>query len=220
MKNNLSIGSSVFWVAVYFGFMLFYTFLDVAIWRKAFPQFSNWLNMITIVICVCVFLVLLRKTGFHVQIFSNVTPLNILLAVGSSALLYLLLDNCLDPIFEKAFPASEQAYQETIQSLIGAPVTSFLQVCIIAPFIEEILMREFVLNGLKSTYGIAAALLISSVLFALLHFNMVQTISAFICGLILGLLYVKTGSVLCCMIGHCGYNMLSYFIMVYPHILK
>ncbi len=218
MKNSLSIGSSIFWVAIYFGVMLFYTFLDVAIWRKAFPKLSDWLNIITIVICVCVFLALLGKTGFKVQIFSNVTLLSILLAVGSSALLYLLLDNCLDPIFEKAFPASEQAYQETIQNLISAPFTSFLQVCIIAPFIEEILMRGFVLSGLKSTYDVAVALLISSVLFALLHFNMVQTLSAFISGLILGLLYVKTGSILCCIIGHCGYNTLSYFIMVYPYI--
>ena len=44
------------------------------------------------------------------------------------------------------FPQSEQDYQETIQRLVKSPVTSLIQVCIIAPVVEEILMRGFVLG--------------------------------------------------------------------------
>ncbi len=46
-----------------------------------------------------------------------------------------------------------------------------------------------------------------------MHFNMVQTLSAMICGLILGLLYLQTDSVICCIAAHAGYNMISYFEM-------
>jgi len=219
MIKDLKISSSIFWVAKYFAVMLFYTFLDIKVWRNVFPNFSGWLNVFTIVICVHSFLVLLKKAGYQIQILSNISLSGILFAIGCSVLFYLLLDCCLDPIFEKAFPASEQAYQETIDNLMKSPITSFLQICVIAPIIEEILMRGFILNGLRNTYGIAEALLISSLLFALLHFNMVQTLSAFICGVVLGLLYIKTNAVFCCIIGHCGYNILSYFTMIYPHIL-
>ena len=34
--------------------------------------------------------------------------------------------------------------------------------------------------------------------------------------LLLGLLYLKTNSVFCCMIVHSGYNLISYVVMIYP----
>lgn len=220
LSGNLKIGNAILWVVIYFGIMLFYTFLDIAVWRKFFLKFSNWLNIITIMICACGFVALLKRTGYQIRILSNVTLIGILKAICCSVLFFLLLDKCLDPILESVFSQSEQAYQETIQSLIKSPVTSLVQVCIIAPVIEEILMRGFVLGGLKNTYGIVVALLLSSMLFALLHFNMVQTLSAFVCGMILGLLYLQTNAILCCIIAHCGYNFISYITMIYPYTNK
>lgn len=220
IESKLTIGKAILWVAIYFGIMLFYTFLDVVVWRKIFPKYANWLNVTAIIICVCGFIVLLKSAGYQIQVFSGVTPIGLFLAIGCSVLFFLLLDKCLDPIFEGIFPQSEQDYQETIQSLVKSPITSLLQVCIVAPAIEEILMRGFVLGGLKNNYGIIAALLISSFLFALLHFNMVQTLSAFVCGVILGLLYIKTNSIFCCITAHCVYNLISYITTIYPYISK
>lgn len=216
-QNELKISSALVWVAAYFGIMLFYTFLNVAVWRKIFPDISEWINVIVIMICALGFIGLLKKK-YKIEIWSNITLMGIFLAVLCSVLFFLLLDNCLDPVFESAFPQSEQDYQETLKSLTASPVTSLLQICIIAPVMEEILMRGFVLEGLKKTYGISTALFLSAVLFAILHFNMVQTLSAFVCGIILGLLFIKTDSVLCCIIAHCGYNLISYFTMIYPYI--
>lgn len=217
-EYNIKIGTAIFWVVTYFGIMLFYTFLDVAVWRKIFPDFSNIINIMTITICICVFIAFLKKSGYQVQLLSNVTFVGIVFAIGCSILFFLLLDRCLDPVFENIFPQSEQQYQESIQSLIKSPLTNLLHICVLAPIIEEILMRGVVLGGLKNTCGIIGALLISAILFSILHFNMVQTLSAFICGIVLGLLYIKTGSILCCIIAHCGYNLISYVVMIYPHI--
>lgn len=218
-EYNIKVGTAFLLVIAYFGIMLFYTLLDVAVWRKVFPDFSNLLNIITIAICICVFIVFLkRSTGYQMRLLSNVNFTGIILAIGCSALFFLLLDKCLDPIFEGIFPQSDQDYQEMIQGLIISPVTSLIQVCVLAPIIEEILMRGVVLGGLKNTYGRIAALLISATLFAFLHFNMVQTLSAFVCGIVLGLLYIKTSSIFCCMIAHCGYNLISYIATIYPHI--
>lgn len=165
-----------------------------------------------------VFIMILKRTGYQMQLLSNISFTGIILAVGCSVLFFLLLDKCLDPIFESIFPQSEQDYQEMIQSLIKFPVTSLIQVCVLAPIIEEILMRGVVLGGLKNTYGCVIALLISALLFAFLHFNMVQTLSAFVCGIVLGLLYIKTNSIFCCMIAHGGYNLISYIAMIYPYV--
>ena len=218
-QYNIKIGTAFLLVVAYFAIMLFYTFLDVAVWRNVFPNFSNIINIITITICICLFIVFLkRSTGYQIQLLSNLNFTGIILALGCSVLFFLLLDKCLDPIFESIFPQSEQDYQEMIQSLVKSPMTSLIQVCVLAPIIEEILMRGVVLGGLKKAYGCVNALLISVVLFAFLHFNMVQTLSAFVCGIVLGLLYIKTSSILCCMIAHCGYNLISYIVMVYPYI--
>lgn len=218
-EYNIKIGTAFLFVFAYFGVMLFYTFLDVAVWRKVFPGFSDMINLAAIAVCIGAFIMLLRRTtGYQMQLFSNISFTGILLAVSCSVLLFLLLDKCFDPVFEGIFPQSEKEYQEMIQSLTESPVTSLIQVCVLAPVIEEVLMRGVVLGGLKNTYGCAAALLISAALFALLHFNMVQTLSAFVCGIILGLLYYKTNSIFCCMIAHSGYNFISYIVMVYPYV--
>ena len=212
-EYNIKIGTAFLLVLAYFGIMLFYTFLDVAVWRKVFLDFSN------IVICIGVFIVFLKRTtGYQVQLFSNISFAGIMLAIGCSFLFFLLLDKGLDPIFEGMFPQSEQDYQKMLESLMKSPLTSLIQVCVLAPFIEEILMRGVVLGGLKDSYGTGTALLISATLFALLHFNMVQTLSAFVCGIVLGLLYIKTSSIFCCMTAHGGYNLISYIMMVYPYI--
>lgn len=218
-EYNIKIGTAFLLVLAYFGIMLFYTFLDVAVWRKVFPDFSNIINIITIVVCIGVFIMFLKRTtGYQMQLLSNISFAGIMLAAGCSLLFFLLLDRGLDPIFEGMFPQSEQNYQEMMESLMKSPITSLIQICVLAPVIEEILMREVVLGGLKKSCGTATALLISAALFACLHFNMVQTLSAFVCGIVLGLLYIRTNSVSCCMMAHGGYNLISYVAMIYPQI--
>ena len=211
--NLLRLKDALLWVAGWFGVMLFYTFLNVAVWRKLFPAAAEWLDLATAAACAAGFLRLL-KSRFAIRLFSRVTPGGVLLAACCAALLFALLDRGLDPLLESAFPQSEAAYQEMLDALRRAPAASLLRVCVLAPVVEETLMRGLVLDGLQAGYGVGIALLVSAALFALLHFNMVQTLSALVCGLVLGLLYLKTGSVGCCIFAHAGYNLLSYLVML------
>ena len=200
MQSGLLIGKGIFWVLIWFGFMLFYTALDVAVWRKIGAPFGKYFNLVTMILCIAVFLFLLtRAADFKIDLLEGLSP-----------------HGLLDPLFEAAFPASEESYQDTLRSLRAAPVVSLIQVCVLAPFIEEVLMRGFLLGGLSVDYGKTAALLVSAFFFALLHFNMVQTLSAFLCGIVLGLLYLHTGSVSCCIAAHMGYNLISYLTMMAP----
>lgn len=218
-NKKLQITGALRWTAVYFAIMILYTFLDIAIWRKIGGKLSEGLNILTIIICVCVFIAALKRKGYVQNIFANTSVTGLLMAVSCALLFWLLLDNCLDPMFARAFPTSEAAYQDSVKILLKSPAASLIQVCLIAPFVEEILMRGVVLSGLKETYGTGIALLVSALLFALLHFNMVQTLSAVVCGLFLGLLYIKTNSVFCCIVAHAGYNLISYISIVAGYLV-
>ncbi len=129
MDKGLSVGQGALWVLAWFGVMLFYTFLDVAVWRKIAPGCARVLNVITIALCMGGFLGLLRaKLHFQADIVRGTSVRGILWAV----------------------------------------------VC-------------------------AAAL---------------------VCGVVLGLLYLRTGSLLCCITAHAGYNLISYFTMILPIFRK
>lgn len=216
-NHNASIRQAVFWTAMYFLLLLFTTFIDIVLWRKIAVNLSVWLNLALLIVSNTLFLsTLVRKTDFTMNLFSNVSIKGIMIAIGCAILFYNVLDKGLDPVFERLFPSSEIEYQETIRTLKQSPMSSFLHVCLIAPFIEEILMRGYILEGIQKKHGVMVALIISSILFAGLHFNMVQTLSALICGVVLGLLYLNTGSLFCCILTHFLYNTISYFSMIYP----
>ena len=217
MNSGISIGKGILWVLVWLGFMFIYTALDIVIWRKIALNYSRILNIITVALSMGVFFVLLeRKENFKFNLLANVSIQGIVIAICCSILFYFLLDKGLDPIFESIFPSSKENYQQTIQSIISSPIVSLIDFCIFAPILEEFLMRGFILNGLSVNYGIIVALLISSILFALLHFNIAQIIPSFICGIILGLIYLYTGSILSCIFAHMGYNFISYIMIILP----
>ena len=217
MNSGISIGKGILWVLVWFGFMFIYTALDIVIWRKIAPNYSRILNIITVALSMVVFFVLLeRKENFKLNLLENISIQGIVIAIYCSVLFYLLLDKGLDPIFESFFPSSRENYQQTIQLIRAAPIIGLLDFCILAPILEEILMRGFLLEGLSINYEKIVALLISAALFAMLHFNIAQIVPSFICGVILGLLYFHTGSIFSCILAHMGYNLIAYSVIVLP----
>lgn len=76
-----------------------------------------------------------------------------------------------------------------------------ISLSIIPPLVEEFAYRGVVLGSLRQ-YGDGFAILVSSVLFGLMHANFLQTPGTFIVGLILGFLTVRLNSILPAMIIH------------------
>lgn len=91
-------------------------------------------------------------------------------------------------------------------SITSSISLAIIYVCIIGPFCEEFVMRGIVLGGLLKKYSPKVSILISAVLFALMHMNEAQFFTAFIMGLLLGAVYVKYKSLILCMIIHCVNN--------------
>ena len=76
-----------------------------------------------------------------------------------------------------------------------------IYISIIPPLVEEFAFRGIILGSLRQ-YGDGFAILVSSVLFGLMHENFGQTSFTFILGLILGFLTVRLNSILPAMIIH------------------
>lgn len=75
----------------------------------------------------------------------------------------------------------------------GAAILFLLDLTLLAPIVEEIIFRGIILNTLRR-FGDSFALLISSLLFAMIHMNLLQGPNAFLMGLVIGYFTLCSGS--------------------------
>jgi len=73
---------------------------------------------------------------------------------------------------------------------------------VVAPVTEELLFRGIILRGLLNHCRVWSALVLSATLFAFIHLNPWQMMTAFAVGLTLGWVFLRTGSVWLCVLGH------------------
>ena len=83
---------------------------------------------------------------------------------------------------------------------------------IFIPILEELVYRGNLCGQLETLYGKKIAIVVSSLLFGLMHYNLVQFFYAFIMGIFLSLLYVKTKKMLLPVLSHGILNLLVIFL--------
>ena len=84
-----------------------------------------------------------------------------------------------------------------------------LNLLVAAPAVEEIALRGIVYTRIEKGCGTLTAILVSSVLFAVMHIaagGMVLTFGALLMGIIFGCIFAKTNSLWVCMIAHAAAN--------------
>jgi membrane protease YdiL (CAAX protease family) len=89
-----------------------------------------------------------------------------------------------------------------------AAVLHFISMSVVPAFCEEILFRGGVLANLLP-FGEKRAILISALLFSLMHQNPEQFLYTFAAGIALGMIYVYTRSIWSCMLAHFVNNFIS-----------
>jgi CAAX amino terminal protease family. len=80
---------------------------------------------------------------------------------------------------------------------------------VVGPIFEEMLFRGIMLRGFLNNYSILKALLISSLLFGIAHFNIIQLFTTGCLGIVLALVFVKTGSLWYSILAHSFNNLLA-----------
>lgn len=83
---------------------------------------------------------------------------------------------------------------------------------IIGPILEEMLFRYVFLNRLRNFFTMRNAILLSSLVFALLHGNIITMIYAFIMGFIFAYVYVKYDNIKVSIMCHIGANTIVIFL--------
>lgn len=129
----------------------------------------------------------------------------------SSALLTLLYVMLLFPLvtllnaFSMLF--AENAVSQISDEVLAMPMwVMVLSMGIFGPFVEEIVFRGILLQTYQRTGRIVASIILSSVLFGMMHMNFNQFIYGAGMGVMLALLVEATGSVLTSFIAHAFFN--------------
>lgn len=78
-----------------------------------------------------------------------------------------------------------------------------LTVCVVGPIVEELVFREAVCGHLlRSGVRPTTAVVISAAIFGVVHLNPAQVLVAFVIGMVLGVMYLRTGNVVLSSIMH------------------
>ena len=104
-------------------------------------------------------------------------------------------------------PFMQDAYATDEPTLHGL-ILEFIVICLVPGLCEEFLFRGAVMTNLLP-YGKTNAILISALLFSLMHRNGAQLLYAFAAGILFGLIYEKTGSIWNCVFLHTVNNFVS-----------
>lgn len=103
-----------------------------------------------------------------------------------------------------------EGYAEASRNFYGSTIAlELLGSAIITPLLEELLYRGIIYARIRQMAGMLPAVLISALVFALMHFNLVQFLYAFLLGIVLALFMEKTGHMYGAVIGHMTANAIA-----------
>ncbi|MCB2297675.1 CPBP family intramembrane glutamic endopeptidase [Clostridium tagluense] len=95
------------------------------------------------------------------------------------------------------------------EELTVSPIILILSSAVVAPIYEEIIFRGILLKGMAKKINPIIALVVSALFFAVVHLNVPQGINAFLLGLVIGFIYLTTGSIYLSIFAHFINNLLA-----------
>lgn len=139
---------------------------------------------------------------------------------------------CLHPVGQRLalgirelYPLSEavEAQLGGLMQLVGGapPIGVILLLLAVLPAIcEEIAFRGVILAGLRKSLGDNGGILMSAVLFGATHTILQQSLAAAPVGAILGVIAIRTGSLIPCVVFHAAYNSLQLLSALYAESIR
>ena len=112
---------------------------------------------------------------------------------------------------------SQNAHSSAILS--GGVFLAVIYTVFIAPLCEEIVFRGLMMTSLEGSMKKIFAVLITGVLFSLVHLPSVIAFGyTFLLGLVLGFVYIKTKSLIPCILMHMAFNASNYLLFIPKNI--
>lgn len=111
----------------------------------------------------------------------------------------------------------EDMETERLFKLMVASPLCLLNLCVAGPVVEELVFRWGVLGGLlQRGTKTWVAILASALCFAAVHGNWMQAVPALLSGALLGLLYIRSRSLVPCIVAHIVNNTVAVVSMSHP----
>jgi uncharacterized protein len=102
-----------------------------------------------------------------------------------------------------------------IPEVFSSKLYYFITAVFLAPIVEEIVFRGIILNRLRVRWGTGTAIIVSSVLFGILHFRM-AIVGAVVFGVCMSLVYLRTRKILITITIHFINNFFASILMFLP----
>ncbi len=135
-------------------------------------------------------------------------PVTLLVAGGAA-----IAGSALEGLITRMVPVPDLVAVEMARLLYAADTAAWiwvvLMVVVAIPLGEELFFRGLLLRGFLLRYGERQALILTSLLFAIVHLNPWGLPSIFLMGLLLGWLVLRTGSIWSAWLVHAVYNLAS-----------
>ena len=112
-----------------------------------------------------------------------------------------------------------ESFMQQMNAISIDPFALVIMVAVLAPIFEEILFRGIILKGmLNNKINPYWSIVISAFIFGAIHFYPWQFLGAFFLGLVLGLVYYKTKSLLLPILMHAFNNFIAAMLMIYVKV--
>lgn len=183
------------------------------------PQVDYCLMVMAVMVSIILFFLWYKKkinNGVVEQVdprrLFTIKNLGIYLMLGAGCQLFVAgLLTLLRPLFETLFAY----YDDTISSIFVADTFIVaVYVVILAPIIEELMLRGIMFNRLRYGLPFAISNLIQAAVFGIYHWDIVQGLYAFGIGLLLGYIYERTRTLLAPIIVHVFINGLGFLMQL------
>ena len=83
----------------------------------------------------------------------------------------------------------------------------FFSAVVVAPFAEEVVFRGFIFPSVRDRWGLPAGILVSSLLFGLVHPGLPSVAATFVLGAVFCALYERSGTLVAPVTAHAFFNL-------------
>ncbi|WP_167882025.1 CPBP family intramembrane glutamic endopeptidase [Leptospira montravelensis] len=97
-------------------------------------------------------------------------------------------------------------------------LSSFLVLCIVAPLSEELMFRGLLLKGFLQNYSKINSIILTALLFSIMHLNPLQFFGTFIFGILAAIILIKTENLFLTIYFHAIFNFLPWFVINFTNL--
>ena len=184
-------------------------------------KYANLYSIASSIVCILVFVILLlievyiqKKKGIYTKSYKT-RPLAYLITVGIGITASFGVNGLIEITgISKLFPLYQEEYVEML--FHDNVIITIISSVILAPILEELVFRRFVFKRMRENVNYITATVLSSLIFGVVHGNMVQAVFAFIIGIILCYVYEKFNNLIVPIFLHAVVNATSVVVAYAP----